>query len=95
MLCTYLHYVTISLPFSTLPPTPILTCLQAAVGGRSGDTGPGHIYHSVRLHVGSPSHRPRAVLPPGPQVQHQEHPLKHSCGHVFVGAGVSAWGQSN
>lgn len=103
-LCLWLcffYYVTISLPFSTLPYnfplfTPLmLTCLWAAVGGGSGDAGPGHVHHSVRLHVGSPPHRPRAVLPPRPQVQHQEHPLKHSRGHVFVGAGVSARGQSN
>lgn len=34
-------------------------------------------------------------MPPRPQVQHQKHPFKHSGGHVFVGAGVSARGQSH
>lgn len=71
------------------------TSLWAAVGGGSRDAGPGHIFHSVPLHAGSPPHCSGALLPPRPQVQHQEHPFKHSCSHVFVWAGVSAWGQSD
>lgn len=69
--------------------------LWAAVGGGSGDLGPGHLLHSVPVHVGSHPHRPGAVLPERPQVQHQEHPLKHSGGHVFVWTRVSPGDQSD
>lgn len=66
----------------------------AAVGGGSGDTGAGHLLLSVSLHARSPPHCSGALLPPRPQVQHQEHPFKHSGSHVFVWAGVSAGCQS-
>lgn len=74
---------------------PSHTSLWAAIGGGSGDTGPGHIFLSVRLHAGPLPHCPGALLPPRPQVQHQEHPFKYSSGHVFVRAGVFARGQSD
>lgn len=70
-------------------------CMWAAAGRRSGDPGPGHLLHSVPVHVGSHPHCPGAVLPARPQVQHQEHPLKHSGGHVFVWAGVPPRYQSD
>lgn len=69
--------------------------LWAAVGGGSGDPGSGHVLHAVPLHAGSPPHRPSALLPAGPQVQHQKHPFKHCGSHVSVWAGLSAGGQSH
>lgn len=101
--CLFIFHSSV-LPFHQLSPkyyksiSPYLftrTSLWAAVGGGSGDAGPGHIFHSLPLHAGTPPHCSCALLPPRPQVQHQEHPFKHSGGHVFVWAGVSAWGQSD
>lgn len=75
-------------------PTPFF-CLWAAVGGGSGDFGPGHLLHSVPVYVGPHPHCPGPVLLARPQVQHQEHPLKHSGGHVFVRTRVSPGDQSD
>lgn len=90
-----------ALPFHLLPPVWYkssnkllsVVSLWAAAGGGSGDAGPCHLLLSVRLHAGPPPHCPGALLPPRPQVQHQEHPLQHRRSHVFIRAGVFAWSQ--
>lgn len=69
--------------------------LWAAAGRRSGDAGGDHLHLSLLLHAGSPPHCAGALLPPGPEVQHQEHSFQHSSSNVAVRAGFPAGGQSD